>query len=71
MHVHFIIYCFIDHELNQILEYKNVHDIHVAYPFTCFTVSFACEYIYIGHVHKQNSCRAMKDTINNTGCKSP
>ena len=28
MHLHFIIYCFIDHGLNQILEYKNVH-LHV------------------------------------------
>ena len=49
MHVHFIIYCFVDHGRSQILEYKNVHDI--AYPFTCFTVSFACACICIFKIH--------------------
>ena len=50
-HVHFIICCFVDHGLNQILEYKNVHDI--AYPFTCFTVSFAgaCICIFKNRIH--------------------
>ena len=65
MHVHFIIYSFVDHGLNQTLEYKNVHDIPI-YMFCSFF--YLCMYLYI---HKQNSCRAMKDTINNTGCKSP
>ena len=57
--------CSVDRGLNQILEYKNVHDIPIYkfYSFICL-----CMYLYI---HKQNSCRAMKNTINNTGCKSP
>ena len=57
--------CSVGHGLNQILEYKNVHDkpIYMFYRFFCL-----CMYLYI---HKQNSYRAMKDTINNTECKSP
>ena len=64
MHVHFIIFCFVYHGLNQILEYKDIPDIpsYLFYSFVCL-----CMYLYI---HKQNSCRAMKDTINNIGCKT-
>ena len=56
--------CSID-ELNQILEYKNVHDIPIY-----MSISFVCLCMYL-HIHKHNSCRAMKHTINNIGCKSP
>ena len=54
--------CSVDHGLSQILEYKNVRDIpiYMFYSFFCL-----CMYLYI---HKQNSRRAIKDTINNTGC---
>ena len=55
--------CSVDHGLNQILEYKNIRDIYMFYSFFCL-----CRYLYI---HKQNSCRAMKHTISNTGCNSP
>ena len=68
MHVHSIIYFFSINSvygLNQILEYKNVHDIPI-YMF----YSFFCLCVYL-HIHKQNSCRAMKDTVNNTRCKFP
>ena len=58
--------CFVDHGLNQILElYKNVRDIPI-YRFYSFV--YLCMYLYI---HKQNSRRAMKNTVSNIGCKSP
>ena len=45
MHVHFIIYRFVDHVLNKMLEYNNVHDI--AYPFTSFTCFTVCFFLLV------------------------
>ena len=53
------------HGLNQIVEYKNIRDISI---YTFYSFFCLCMYLYI---HTQNSCRAMKNTINSIGCKSP